>query len=209
MNGQGRSFWDEVHANAMLVPPFFAICTVGAILQRAYLPALELAGLGAAIFAVAKFAKRQSYGWIVDAQGQRQKVDDINRGRAIYHPTTWKERIIVEASEKQARRKNIGWAFTWTVLLWAVAWSIYRENTIGDLIPLALGFAIVGCMSAVPLLYLLAKEIVYQSGFQDVQGAQVLDAQPIHPGLDDVAGQKAHGDARVATEDEAVVILNP
>jgi hypothetical protein len=67
----------------------------------------------------------------------------------------------------------------------------------------------VGLFGAGLAVYDLAFELLYQSGFQHMKGARVLDDAPVRPGLEDVKSQKAHGDGRIASEDEALAALNP
>jgi hypothetical protein len=48
----------------------------------------------------------------------------------------------------------------------------------------------------------LWDEIVYALGFQFVSGAKVCDPEPHSPGSEEVANQKVHGGARLASENE-------
>ncbi|MEJ0044259.1 MAG: hypothetical protein WDM81_19480 [Rhizomicrobium sp.] len=63
-------------------------------------------------------------------------------------------------------------------------------------------------MLAPCFLYLFALELLYQSGFQRMRGAKVLDPMPQQPGLEAVRTQMAHGEARLATPDEVLSLLN-
>jgi hypothetical protein len=47
-------------------------------------------------------------------------------------------------------------------------------------------------------------QMVYRNGWQAWSGAMVLDPKPSDQGRADVQSQKAHGDARLASESEVI-----
>ena len=148
-------------------------------------------------------AHRHALGWIIDAQGERQKVDHWSRGNAVYKPTSYSERIALEATLKVKRR--------WAIALYGLpgaglelcAWWLHQTGHAGS----ALIVAILGAAPLLPAAWALLVEIAFQMGMQDMPGAKVLDPPPVRPGLRDIAEQKAHGDASFAGEDEALQLL--
>ncbi len=83
----------------------------------------------------------------------------------------------------------------------------------GYFVALPIAFVIACAIIIYPLMGLsniasgLWLEFPYQLGFQWIKGAKVLDPEPDRPGIKEVEEQKAHGDARVATEAEAIDML--
>ena len=74
---------------------------------------------------------------------------------------------------------------------------------------------VVGCAGFVDALVLLfgvlpnlLQELLYQVGYQDMAGAKVLDPEVQRRGIQEIAEQKAHGDASLADEQEAMGLLN-
>lgn len=91
---------------------------------------------------------------------------------------------------------------------YAAYWLWQKSGVLGIYleVPFLIG-AVLGAGVMVPPLFL---ELLYQAGYQGMQGAKVLDPQPTaQPGREIVAAQKAHGDAQVASEAEALSLLNP
>lgn len=153
-----------------------------------------------------RFAKPR---FIVDEHGERQYVKGWNRGQPVYDPKTWQQRIQEEALLRRERRGRIlgalvilaplGW-FTWWLYSWVGGFAI-------ALVVIGGGGSLLFMLAI--LIANVAKEIAYQSGYQGMQGAKVLDARPTaQPGREVVEAQKAHGDARLAGEAEAVRLLN-
>ena len=168
--------------------------------------ALLFAALGVGGLIVRYVARRHALGWIVDSSGERQKVDHVNRGVPIYNPTTRAERLRVEAEKKSERRMVM---LVWGALGGASAALYYNtlHLPINGIVELAAGIS--GLVCAGFFLPPFAIELLYQTGYQDMEGHKVLDAEVERPGLRDVASQKAHGDAAMASEAEAIAFLNP
>lgn len=149
-------------------------------------------------------ARRHAIGWVIDARGERQKVQYWNRGNAIYMPTTRSQRIVEEGTMNHERRRALLWS---TVIAGSGYWGfyyLYHHHHVqwASVSALAAIFTTV-----VVWLPMAIYELLYQIGFQDMQGAKVLDPEPYRPGPEDVARQKAHGDADVASEAEARTAL--
>jgi hypothetical protein len=148
---------------------------------------------------------------VVDERGERQYVRTWNRGQPVYDPKTWQQRIIEEAKLRRERRAIL--FMTGAATLGPIALAYYAYQTSSSLwgalaglllvtftLPFGIGFFIPN----------LVKELTYLSGYQGMEGAKVLDRQPAaQPGREVVETQKAHGDARLAGEAEALSLLNP
>lgn len=167
---------------------------------------LVCAGLVIAGLILHHIAHRHALGWIIDSTGERQKVDHLNRGQAIFTPTTRNQRLVEEATVKSQRRKDLAWALAFGGGLGYLAYSLYKPDQWG-LAALAGSFG--GLFLLFGVLPRLIGELFYQLGYQDMKGAKVLDPEPKRPGVEDVARQKAHGDASIAGEAEALNLLKP
>jgi hypothetical protein len=145
--------------------------------------------------------------YIIDERGERQRVIRWHRGQPVYDPKTWQQRIYEEAMVSRKRRLRIlgsfGILIPWIgVAIWLGQYgSLFTYVMIwGGIIGIVQLLAI-----GVPALF---QEILYQFGHQGIQGAKVLDRQPTaQPGRELVETQKAHGDARLAGEAEALSLL--
>jgi hypothetical protein len=156
-------------------------------------------------FLVHWIAQRNVLGWIIDERGERQRVEFWNRGVAVYSPTTRDERLVNEAVAKTERRRTLALSLLFAAPLgcWAYL-NLHSKDAVW-----AIGAGLLaGAVFLVQGAPALVREALYQLEFQDMAGAKVLDAKPERTSLRDVAAQKAHGDAKVATEDEAVSILS-
>jgi hypothetical protein len=150
-------------------------------------------------------AHRHALGWIVDAQGERQKVEHFNRGNAVYKPTTHAERIALEATLTAKRRRTMVLAALLGGIPAFCAW--YMLGTSYSTLALVAG--LIGAPFLLVAAWELLVEAAYLWGNQDMRGAKVLDAAPVKPGLIDIEGEKVHGDAPFASEDEALHFLQP
>jgi hypothetical protein len=157
-----------------------------------------------ALFGLQSVARRQALGWIIDERGERQKVDSWNGDIPVFTPTTYSQRIVDEAWYRDDRRKNI---LRWGAGGWSAAglayyfWSLHGQPDIAYLGLVIAGMTALFCLGQWYEPFFL--ELLYLAGWQDMKGAKVLDGRPRQPGLEDVYQQKAHGDARLATEQEA------
>jgi hypothetical protein len=152
-------------------------------------------------FRLYRLARRQAFGWLIDEHGERQKVDYWSRGEpVVLHPTTRSQRIADEAHQKTGRWLVIvGCTLTGYPMLAA---AIYGYGHPGDGWWVLPAFAcIIPVLASIGMTF---EEIKYQLGFQDMRGAKVLDGPGRHPGADRARDQKAHGDARPATEAEVL-----
>jgi hypothetical protein len=111
------------------------------------------------------------------------------------------DRCIAELSEKEKRDQR-RWISLAAVLVVLVVCAL--------LIPDVAGPGVI-MITYLPGYYLvrygfwtLPKEWAYQRGWQNLSGAMVIDPEPARAGREDVERQKAHGDARIATEHEAI-----
>ncbi len=165
--------------------------------------AFSLSGVSAVLFCTWAALRRYELGWFIDARGERQKVVARDRHGVLVNPTTHDQRRGEELAEKEGRRAGLTLCGAGAVLCAAAAWGLW---------PSYAGFSFLlicaGALMAPGFFYFLALELLYQSGFQHMKGAKVLDPPPRPPGLDSVMAQKAHGDARLATPDEALELLN-
>jgi len=185
--------------------------------QSRYVPAAVWAFVALAAIPLQWSAKRHALGWVIDETGERQKVEAIRGGKALYTPTSRQMREIEEVSVSVWRRTHLARFGALALVLAGIAYAAYdnlealnRGSLLGAI---GIGFgglaAFFGAVILLLVLILVAEELLYQCGFQDMKGAKVLDAPPHRPGLREVAAQKAHGDARLAGEHEAQNILNP
>lgn len=148
--------------------------------------------------------------YITDERGERQRVISWNRGQPVFNPKTWQQRVHEEAILRSKRR----WIIVGTAPFVAgPIWLAYQAYTEGS--------GLMGAAAGPLLLYLtlpiglvwflpnLLKELLYLSEYQGMEGAQVLDRAPkAPPGRELVETQKAHGDAQLASEAEALALLN-
>lgn len=182
----------------------------GAFELHDYWSAATYAGMAALAFGLQRVTRRQALGWIVDGNGERQKVTHWSRGYPIHVPTSRGQRVVEEAEAKSSRRRRLLWLGLsgWGLVLWAnYLWPLTGKS---DAIHVLFGMtAFFGGMLLLPWFLELGMELLYLSGWQDMKGAKVLDLPAPRPGLDEVMQQKTHGDGRVATEEEALALLNP
>ncbi|HEY0466578.1 MAG TPA: hypothetical protein VGC79_20360 [Polyangiaceae bacterium] len=163
----------------------------------------------AAVLAVTQYAARlQARGWVIDERGERQKVNYWLGDTAIYTPTTRSQRVVDEGVTRQERRRNLfvgaaafaaSAAATWWI------WIYHQHDMLVLLFIPAIGGLVYG---AGMLVGQSTLELLYLTGFQHMKGAKVRDPEPPKPGLDEVRQQKAHGDAHLASEDEALALLD-
>jgi hypothetical protein len=167
-----------------------------------------MALLGAGVFLLLRWWRNRRY--VTDERGERQRVIAWNRGQPVYDPKTWQQRVFEEVLVRRERRK---WLFgTAPFFLGPLALAYWTFTTEAGVLWGGLSGLLL-MSSALPSMFFfipaLFKELLYQSGYQGMQGAKVRDKQPTaQPGREVVETQKAHGDARLAGEDEAVALLN-
>lgn len=151
-------------------------------------------------------AHRHALGWIIDEDGERQKVDHLVRGRPIFTPTTWKQRLVDEGVLRSERRAALGWSLLFAVPIASAAYWLWSEQPKYKLG--AEGLAVVaGLILAIRVLPNLLPELLYLAGYQDMRGHKVLDPEVRQPDKYDVAREMAHGDASLAGELEALGFL--
>jgi hypothetical protein len=167
---------------------------------------LFMIGVAALGFRTWRRGKRPRF--ITDERGERQRVDQWNRGQPVYDPKTWQQRIQEEAILRRKRRRALLASVPMAVLfivpgLWVLATFGIFGAYVG--LGLLLGGAVVLLKFVLPPLFM---ELLYLSGYQGMDGAKVLDRPPVtQPGREIVETQKAHGDARFAGEAEALDLL--
>jgi hypothetical protein len=202
-------FWGLVVWLLRIVLLFLAFAVWGSLQQSRWLLAAETAAILLLVFGLQRVARRLALGWITDDNGERQKVERWNRGHAIFTPTTRGQRIIEEAQLRDERRKKLLWMGAIGGGLGALAWYAWPHIRSSDLLAMLFGLAcLFGSFAVIGWFANLLNELLYLSGWQDMRGAKVLDRAPSRPGLDEVAQQKTHGDGRIASEEEALAILN-
>ncbi|MEI9990192.1 MAG: twin-arginine translocation signal domain-containing protein [Rhizomicrobium sp.] len=207
MSGQSTNFWQQVTGYTRGAIAVFLLLSISAAVNGAFLPTMIFVGLLCGAVSIYPFVRRQSLGWIIDERGERQKVEHVNRGQPIYSPTTHKQRVEQEAVVKADRRRDLLQMSAATAIAAGIAVGIFATKPFG-VWWLAGGLAALAAISPlISALRLAAVEVVYQSGFQDIPGAKVLDPSPLRAGLGQVAEQKAHGSGRVASEEEALAAL--
>jgi hypothetical protein len=159
----------------------------------------------AALLFVHQLLRRQVLGWFTDAHGERQKAEGVNRDSVVYTPTTRSKRIVEEVSERSDRRKTLLWS---TPVVGGLVYFAIRARQDGstEFFWASVFFA---ALFSIVWLPALAREVLYLVGYQDLKGAKVLDPAPRRPGIGDVERQKVHGNASLASEDEAADLLNP
>ncbi|MDE2133322.1 MAG: hypothetical protein KGJ49_01845 [Alphaproteobacteria bacterium] len=149
--------------------------------------------------------------YVTDERGERQRVIKWSHGIPVYNPKTWQQRVHEETILASKRR----WAILGSApFVLGPIWLAYEAYTTGGNPWLGVAAAPLLLYGALPfgLLFFLPnvlKELLYQSGYQGMEGAKVLDRAPkAQPGRELVETQKAHGDAQLASEAEAVALLN-
>jgi len=188
---------------------FLAFAVWGSLQQSRWLLAAEIIAILAVVFGLQRVARRQALGWIIDGNGERQKVTRWNRGHAIFTPTTRDQRIIEEAQLRDERRKKLLWMGVVGGGLSAFAWYAWPHIRTSDVLAMFFGLAcLFGSFAVIGWFANFLNELLYLLGWQDMRGAKVLDRAPSRPGLDEVAQQMTHGAGRVANEAEALAILN-
>ena len=182
----------------------------GAFELHDYWSAATYAGMAALGFGLQRVTRRQALGWITDDNGERQKVTSWSRGHAIFTPTTRSRRIVEEAQLRDERRRKLLWMGVLGGGLAAFAWYAWPHIRSSDILAMLFALAcLFGSFAVIGWLANFLNELLYLTGWQDMAGAQVLDLPASRPGLDDVMQQKVHGEGRVATEEEALALLNP
>jgi hypothetical protein len=160
-------------------------------------------GLLAGALLLHHVAHRLALGWWVDRNGERQKVNHRNRGHVVFVPTTRTQRITEEVLARSKRRKHIFWL---ALIGGPLGYFTYGQAaTVEWGLAIPLGFF--ASFALIPLACEALTELLYLSGYQDMHGAKVLDPVPVKPGLREVAAQMAHGDARIAGEQESHALL--
>lgn len=146
--------------------------------------------------------------YIIDENGERQRVIKWSHGIPVYNPKTWKQRVHEEVLLRTERRKALlGVAL---VLGPLVGFGLYLQQNGNDFWGTAL--LVLAGATLIPTLpqWLppLIEELRYQFGDESMDGAPVTDKAPKPPpGREVVETQKAHGDAQLASEAEAVALL--
>jgi hypothetical protein len=161
--------------------------------------------LGSIIYA--KYRKQPRY--IRDERGERQRVISWSRGQPVYTPKTWQQRVQEEVLLRRERRKAILAFLIAAGICGGLAAAVQDTSP-----PLSAAIIAVFAVGSLPTigtwLPALWQEALYQLGYQGIEGAKVLDKAPKPPpGREAVEAQKAHGDARLASEAEALSLLNP
>jgi len=160
-------------------------------------------------FQLQRSVRRLALGWIIDDNGERQKVESWSRGHAIFTPTTRTQRIVEEARFRDERRKELLWQGAGVLGLGVIALYAWPRIHSSDLLFMTL---VLSCLFGGVLLLIwittIWSELLYLGGWQDMRGAKVLDNARPQPGLEDVARQKVHGEGRVASQAEALALLN-
>lgn len=119
--------------------------------------------------------------------------DGGERGLLVEEDTNHAKRKAAELNAMSVRRGE----FLAFLILATLAWLV-----------VAAGFqpafsAFIGVLALVGAGVFLRNEYGYWYGLQSIKGAMVLDPPPRQTAKDEVASQKAHGDARLADEQEA------
>jgi len=153
-----------------------------------------------------QIAHRQALGWWIDDRGERQKVLAFSRGYVIHgQRTTYLQRIAEEQATRTARRWRIFWFGLVSLPPGYFAW---QQMCAADW-ALAVPVGLLSLYALVPLAWNLEAELLYLAGWQDMEGAKVLDPPPGRPGLDAVYAQQVFGAVPLPGEAESISILNP
>jgi hypothetical protein len=165
---------------------------------------LEGAVLIALLAVIQYVAHRHALGWFFDENGERQKVQDRKGDTVIYTPTSRDARITTEIRLRAHRRMTLLWLTPITAGLVYLTLKFHHSGPRIDEVA-AGAFAFLALLGWVPVAFL---ELIYFVGYQDMEGARVLDPEVRRPTIEDIEGQKAYGDAHVASEGEAVSALS-
>ena len=191
--------WALVAALALLAWLIWAL--------HGHLTGRRWAEVGAAAVAGLVFhqiARRHAIGWVIDVNGERQKVLHWNRGYPVFVPTSRGQRIVEEAEMNHQRRRALLWS---TLIAGSGYFGFYYLYDHHHVQWAGVSALVAMFVTVVAWLPMAVYELLYQIGFQDMKGAKVLDPEPYRPGPDEVARQKVHGDADVATQAEARDLL--
>lgn len=206
MDGRGwdRETWTRIKWLARLGVLGAVLLAVLSVYEHAYITAAVLAIIGWNLLGFQETAQAYALGWLIDENGERQKIQSLVNGRAVFTPTTQGERIAQEAVYRDNRRRSLmqNGLQGWGLLIAGLA--LWQWHYLSDIalfmceLPLGL-FALMGLFE---FFGSLRDELLYQMGNQNMVGAKVLDSPPVRPGREEVLRQKAHGDARTASEAE-------
>jgi len=160
--------------------------------------------IGAGLAVIHELARRGARGSFIDENGERQLIEGNSRGRVIYTPTRWGTRLVEEETLRKRRRIQLFWTTPPLALMTWGAVVLYGPRTM--VFSLLLDVVALGC-GITWWIKPFATELLYQTGYQHMRGAKVLDPEPVRPGVEQVVRQKAHGRASVAGESEAIDML--
>jgi DMSO reductase anchor subunit len=201
----------ELWAAVWTLRLFFAVMLAAgglALLSQNYRLAASAGGCLLMIAVLHHFARRLALGWIVDINGERQKILHIKNGNAFYKPTSRAQRLVEELDMARIRRRDFLVYGPVTALCGWLCWQAWTHWSSNLWPPLGIPAVVIGPFAGLLFAITLITEIAYQLGYQDMKGAKVLDPVPTAPGLQDVIQQKVHGDAQVAGPEEALDLLN-
>lgn len=146
--------------------------------------------------------------YFIDENGERQRIKGRNRGHFIYDPTTRPQRIVREYQVNKTRRRGLlVYSAMLLPILYGTGWSLGLDDATARW-GLTIFLCLIGFGPAIGVLSCTFQEFIYQTGYQGMDGAKVLDPVAGQPaGLDEVLRQKAYGDPRIPTENEALAQL--
>lgn len=191
---------------------------VGAAAYFAWLAFSDWDYTGAGIYAAAAVAalflqfraRRLWMGWAYDENGERQKAQYWLRGEpySVSPKTTREQRLSEEAFWRDRRRRTLAWTALVGFPAAYLTWWLWAQQ-VDFLAFIDVPVFLFTCFVLGQFGYYLLLELLYLAGFQDMPGARVMDLELPKPGLEEVIRQQAHGGARLASEDEAIELLNP
>ena len=147
-------------------------------------------------------AKGMEYGFTAagPAAGSYRVSRRLSDDKALLDPHTRAQRESMEIGVALQRRKE-----------WMLAMAALASSAVGTFFAYAyepwIGWAAAVIALGPSVAWSLRMNIAvlaYNSGAQFIPGAKVIEAEPPKPGLADVVRQKAHGDARLASEAETL-----
>lgn len=146
--------------------------------------------------------------YITDENGERQRVIKWSHGIPVYNPKTWKQRVHEEVLLRTERRKALlGVALVLGPLIGFGVWLRDQNEFWSNMVFALAAAALIPTLGQ--WLPPLIEELRYQFGDESMDGAPVTDKAPkSQPGREVVEAQKAHGDAQLASEAEAVALLS-
>jgi hypothetical protein len=147
--------------------------------------------------------------WVVKG-GEFHRVSLLDKEWNEAYPKPRTDRGVRRETELLSRKTRLTLAVVLPALVPAVVLLKPFDNrdAIYDDLNLILSAGVPAILILAALM-VIGWELAYRQGFQPIHGAMALDFKMPQVGLREVREQKVHGDAQMASEEEALILLNP